>query len=329
MVWNDDTPGNGEIYFKKSADGGATWQSDKRLTNSAASSYVPDIAANSSSICLVWLEGDSGLEELFFKKSINGGSNWQVRQQLTSGYDRPGTPKIAINGANIYLVCSMETPVNREIYFSKSTDGGATWKDWKTLSTSSTNAWVPDITCSGANLYVIWNSDSTGNHEVYFRMSTNGGDTWQSQKRLTYNSGNSKYAAVAAGGSGGTGVHAVWEDDTPGNLETYFRRSTDSGATWKTSKRFTFNSGSSRMPAVAASGSDVFAGWMDDTPGNYEIYFRRSADAGVNWQDTERLTNTAGDSSWPKIALNAAKVYVVYADSTPGNNEIYLKYSPL
>jgi len=32
VVWVDNTPGNSEIFFKKSTDGGAAWTAGKRLT---------------------------------------------------------------------------------------------------------------------------------------------------------------------------------------------------------------------------------------------------------------------------------------------------------
>lgn len=46
VVWSDDTPGNSEIYFKTSADNGATWSANKRLTNNTGASQYPSIAVS-------------------------------------------------------------------------------------------------------------------------------------------------------------------------------------------------------------------------------------------------------------------------------------------
>lgn len=46
VAWSDNTPGNSEIYFKTSADGGATWSAAKRRTNNSGASVGPSIAAS-------------------------------------------------------------------------------------------------------------------------------------------------------------------------------------------------------------------------------------------------------------------------------------------
>ena len=67
---------------------------------------------------------------------------------------------------------------------------------------------------------------------------------WTPAKRLTWNSGDSRLPAIAVDSSGN--LHVVWQDDTPGNSEIYYKKSTDGGATWTTSQRLTWNSGASQ-----------------------------------------------------------------------------------
>ena len=43
VAWKDDTPGNEEIYYAVSHDNGAA-RAEKRLTNTAGSSYGPSIS---------------------------------------------------------------------------------------------------------------------------------------------------------------------------------------------------------------------------------------------------------------------------------------------
>ena len=134
------------------------------------------------------------------------------------------------------------------------------------------------------------------------------GAAWTS-KRLTNNTGSSCFPAIAASG---LNVYVVWYDDTfGGNYDIYFRISTDKGATWQTQKRLTNNTGSSYDPKIAVSGSNVYVVWHDDTPGNSEIYFRRSTDYGATWQTQKRLTNNSGHSCSPKISVSSSNVYVV------------------
>ena len=101
----------------------------------------------------------------------------------------------------------------------------------------------------------------------------------------------------------GPPVHVVWEDNTPGNDEIYFKTSADNGATWSANKRLTNNTGWSGIPSIAASGSNIHVTWIDYTPGNYEIYFKTSADSGATWSANKRLTNNTGASFYPSIAV--------------------------
>ncbi|MGH9978610.1 MAG: hypothetical protein ACRD8Z_22675 [Nitrososphaeraceae archaeon] len=48
MVWSDNTPGNNEILYKRSTDGGATFGATINLSNSAGESRDPAIAAFSN-----------------------------------------------------------------------------------------------------------------------------------------------------------------------------------------------------------------------------------------------------------------------------------------
>ena len=148
--------------------------------------------------------------------------------------------------------------------------------------------------------------------------------TWQSTKRLTWNSGESRYSAIAIGLSGD--IHVTWHDNSPGNFEIYYKRSTDGGTTWQPTKRLTWNSGNSSYPAIAIDPSrNIHVVWSDDTPGNYEIYYKRSTDGGATWT-TQRLTWNSGESSYPAIATDpSGNIHIVWRDNTPGNYEIYYK----
>jgi len=326
VVWEDETPGNKEIFFKKSNDGGTTWQIAKRLTNNSGSSFGPQIALSGANVFVVWCDDTTGNYEVFFKKSTDGGMTWQASKRLTYNSGNSLYPKIAVSNTNIYVVWHDNTPGNCEIYFKKSTNGGTSWQAAKRLTNNSGDSGWPCIAVSGSNVYMAWSDYTSGNFEIYFRKSTDGGATWQTAKRLTNNSGGSSFSAIAVSGSN---IHIVWEDFTPGNYEIFCITSINDGATWQTAKRLTNNSGSSMQSQIAVSNANVYVVWEDISPGNWEIYFIKSANGGTTWQSTQRITNDTGDSGGSAIALNTTNIFVDYADNTPGNSEIYLKYSPL
>jgi len=302
---------------------GDTWNPNKRLTDNTGYSYGPAIAVDGPNIYVVWCDLTPGNYEIYFKKSDDGGATWTTNKRLTNNAGYSMYPAIAVDGSDIYVVWNDDTPGNYEIYFKKSDDGGATWTTNKRLTNNAGTSYFPAIAVDASNIYVVWNDDTPGNPEIYFKKSVDGGATWTT-KRLTNNAGGSYASAIAVDASN---IYVVWDDDTPGNCEIYFKKSDDGGATWTTDKRLTNNAGYSQYPAIAVDGSNINVVWNDDTPGNPEIYFKKSVDGGVTWTTNKRLTTNLGESWYPAIAVDGSNIYVVWYDDTPGNSEIYFKKS--
>ncbi len=81
VVWEDNTPGNGRIFFNRSTDGGATFlPTPVKLSDDLADSSSPQIAVDTKgNINVVW-ENDA-LDNLgvFFTRSADGfATYWQL-----------------------------------------------------------------------------------------------------------------------------------------------------------------------------------------------------------------------------------------------------------
>ena len=202
---------------------------------------------------------------------------------------------------------------------------GDTWTTNKMITNTLGDSKYPAIAVDDLKVYVVWedNTPDLLNKEIYFKKSVDGGVTWKTDKRLTNNAGDSRYPRIAVDGSN---IYVVWTDYTPGAPEIYFKKSDDGGATWRTNKRLTNNAGYSYAPAIAVDGSNIYVVWTDDTPGNLEIYFKKSTDGGSTWKQT-RLTNDSLGSQYPAIAADGSNVYIVWQNfiSMPPNYEIYFK----
>lgn len=81
-------------------------------------------------------------------------------------------------------------------------------------------------------------------------------------------------------------------------------------------------------PQIESSGNNVFVVWQDNLFGhnrqNYDILLKTSSDGGNTFGEVINLSNNTGFSEHPQIAVNGSNVYIVWADNTNLNRDIYL-----
>ena len=326
VAWRDYTPGNSEIYYKKSSNGGTTWTTDKRLSWTSGDSYAPAIVADAGgNLHLVWDDTTPWKRGIFYRKSTNAGATWSASTMITPSSGESFLLALTVDSfSRLHVFWCDSAPYNVEIYYKRSTDGGATWSANKRITWTAIHSYWPDVAAdSSGGLHLVWQDDSLGNYDIYYRKSTDGGITWGTRKHLTFTPGASQIPAIAVDLSGA--LHVVWYDQTPGNYEIFHKRSTDGGGTWEASQRLTMNAGDSQAPAIAVDSSNqIHLVWQDKTPGFGEIYYKKSTDGGLTWSANQRLSQTAGNSYVPAIVVDLAGLLnIVWQDDTPGNAEIY------
>jgi hypothetical protein len=140
---------------------------------------------------------------------------------------------------------------------------------------------------------------------------------------ISSNNGTSELPQIAVQGNN---VYAVWQDNTPGNYDIFFTHSSDNGSSFAPVRNLSNNNGTSELPQIAVQGNNVYVVWQDNTPGNYDILFKRSTNHGEGFRGVN-LKNSNGTSQFPQIAVQGNNVYVVWQDNTPGNYDIFLQRS--
>jgi hypothetical protein len=209
-------------------------------------------------------------------RSPDRGITWEEDWFVTSNSGESVNPALAVDSAdNPHLVWSDDTDGNYEIFYKKSKDRGVTWSSRKKLTRTSTYSGYPDIAVDSLdNLHVVWSEDINGNGDIFYKKGTDAGATWPLGRRLTNTAAGSEHPAIAIDSS--NHIHVVWSDATSGNMEIYYRKSTNGGATWTPSQRLTWTSGGSYFPDLTIdSGGNLHVVWHDSTPGNREIYYKK------------------------------------------------------
>ena len=309
----------------------AQWEPDVRLTFDPAKSQVYSsssrcIAANGDAVHITWYDERDGHRQIYYKRSLDGGSTWGTDARLTVTSAEAWLPAIAVNGDHVYIIWEDYRDGNYgEIYFKSSSDGGDTWCPDVRLTNDPAGSIMPSLSVSDSVIHVTWQEERDNNGgEIYYKRSGDGGITWEPDVCLTVDPGYSGSPSIAVTGSN---VHIVWEDDRDGDFGAiYYKRSTDGGSTWGSDTPLTTSANDFWDKSIAVVDSAVHVVFCDSYS-ILEVYYRRSTDNGITWEEIKKLTTATGISRYASIAAGDSLVHIVWEDSRDGNFEIYYKRS--
>ena len=324
VAWIDNTPGNDEIYFRRSIDNGSTWVSKKQLTNTADISSEPRIAVSGAYVYVAWYDKTPGNYEIYFRRSSDNGATWDSIKRLTNTAGNSNRPHIVASGSNVYVAWHDDTPGNWEVYFRRSIDNGSTWKSAKRITNTAADSLNPDIAVDGGNVYLAWWDGETGSRQLYFRKSGNWGAAWDAAQQLTPTAYDCAYAYIALGGST---IYLAFRGDSSVDYDILFSKSEDNGSTWSSLQQVSDTGSYGTLWGMAAKNAKVYLVWHDGS-GHHNVYSQKSADGGDTWKSAQRLTYGTGSFEYPHVCLGAVNVFVVYYDNTVGDMEVYVKYKP-
>ncbi len=327
------------VYFSKSTDAGQTWNPNIRvaggLSNFTASWAAIDLD-NQGLIYVTFQSREPGNDRnIYFIKSTDGGMSFLdsvlVNDTTRALQWRPG---IAVDSSGQKVFIAWEDArnpnppnPNYDIYFARSTDGGATFlPSIRIDDTGTDSSWqqFPSIGCtrSGDTIYVAWDDQRDGTRDVYFARSTNGGQSFEPNIIVNDTAGmipsvqwNPSLWASMSGN-----IYIVWQDQTSG-LKTYCDKSTDGGISFDQDILVSDSAAFPSHPSIAVDDSDyVFVAWKDardvGTTG-HDIYFSFSSDSGNTFSPDVRVNDLGGAiDAWDwdgNVTVNdSGKVFVAW-----------------
>lgn len=361
VVWYDDRDGGAQVYYKRSLDGGATWEPDHRLVaDTSATRHNPAVAASGDTVYASWHEvhANSGYY-VAVARSLDGGATWDAPVTTTSSMASAYT-SIAAEGENVDLVWGDSSTGDTEIWISRSRDRGATWSPPVQLSSSPYHSWVPNIAVQGERVVTSWVDYRDANEEEYQRISNDGGESWSAIARRTNQRADSWAPCVALAGDV---VHLFWFDqrdsafsdlDVEASLDTsaaligitvepipprdpavYYLDDFEPRLTRKVQAILaagpTWVAGGGdpmQLQALLQQYQDRFASWE----ASWDIYYARSPDGGVTFGPDTRMTTSPRLAQRPSVVAVGDRVDVVWFDGRDGtgdlsDTEIYYKGS--
>jgi len=221
-----------------------------------------------------------------FVKSTNGGLNWTSPVNVEDVAAGQGSNVVVGTNFNIYVVWG-----GNGIKFDKSTNAGASFGTDFTLSTNNNQIGFPFICvdysnyATRGNVYVVWDDNRSGNNDVWFQSSTNGGTSWlASPVRVNDVTTNNQYKPAIQCDTNGT-ISVIYYDERfgAGQVNSFFAYSTDAGTTWINQRvsdtSFAYTSIGADVRNGEYIGIDAYQNkiipvWTDDRSGtpNQEVY---------------------------------------------------------
>ncbi|PWB79148.1 MAG: hypothetical protein C3F15_00180 [Holophagae bacterium] len=320
------TQGTGYAGFSRSTDGGATF-TDRGGLNSSSCYGDPSIVWRRSdgyfyyatiygSGLAIWRSTDDCNTFIYLGLIHNGSSD---DKELMTVDNNPASPYYG----RLYVVWTDfgAGQVIRSTY----SDNGTNWSSPVTLNSGSGPQGAWPVVAPNGDVYVSWaNGLFTGTMNIAVARSANGGAAYSLVTSPAANKteprdaaassscgrpslrGNIRYLPspqIAVGPDGA--VHVVYSYDPDGYntgdvIDAFYRRSTDSGATWGPEVRLNTDATTRDQffPTISiGAGNIVSTTWYDrrEDPGNtlFKYYQRFSFDGGVNWEPDEAISDVA------------------------------------
>ena len=135
-------------------------------------------------------------------------------------------------------------------------------------------------------------------------------------QRISNAAGRSEDPAIATDGSH---VYLAWNDNRSGIMQTWIRRSVDSGATWGPETQLTNSTVFAYSPMIHVHGPDIYIPWEDRRNNNiFDIYLIHSADFGATWGAEEQLSQGPGASGYPDMVRDGNNLHMGWTGSRCG-----------
>ena len=85
------------IFFRKSMDSGDSFGPVINLSTNSGNSTVPDISNSGMDVYVVWQDTDLGNNEIFFRRSMDNGDNFDATLNISNNIGTSQLPQVAVS----------------------------------------------------------------------------------------------------------------------------------------------------------------------------------------------------------------------------------------
>jgi len=311
------------------------WRVDTAPGNNAVANRN-GIWSDGTKVYVVWYDSSSGVMDIYFNVSLNGGVTWPVNQlRLTDDLadnDIQKLPQMAVtpDGQRICVVWDdqryADLPVDPDIdepMYTISDDGGLTWcanKSAKLKPIPNYKQFQPTVCCDDNGAFYIAYIDedvgsSPGQDKTCCVAKIPAGSTNVSINKIVGDKvGNNYFGAqdwkldIAYFNST---IYVMWADPRnkyTGNntsVDVFLDKSTDGGNTWGTDMKVNPDNTNTDQydPCFMIGDSGVlYAAYIDEQSGTAQLAYVKSLTGGATWSYYKKIGSLPGIHQYPDMA---------------------------
>jgi len=337
VVWQERRAGRGEVYYRRSPDGGATWEPARRIATGAGDAEMPRVAAVGSRVVVVWADSRANRNgrafDVYALRSDDGGATFSTAAPLTAGTPRlvdaneattdelrpvqnlrPAVAIDPIHPLDVHVVWMGNQDGAFATWYARSLDGGSSFSAAVRLSTNTAFEGV-DLQFPPAPGEKLKQTPAAANPEVAVRDGRVA-VAWQDDRndptplRIPYPDGWD-IAVRASGDRGASFAPETWVTDNANPVIDQDARRAD------------------RNPTIAIDdGGRVQLAWQRrplSAAGTLGIYHTRSSDGGASFA-APALISAAGVSQAhnPRLSAGSSALQLVWTESTPPDDQFHV-----
>jgi hypothetical protein len=326
--WDENINGNTEIFVARSIDGGDSFGSPIRLTDSDGQTNHsrPVLDFDSSGRLLVaWESEVLGDTDILVVKSQDP---WGSFTSPVEASDGPMDTEqvyldLAVDDGGIVHVVWEDRRDNRDVRASSAPVSTLDFGGSVKINDDLGNAWQEEPTIDTdehGDVYVAWYDRRDGDPSIYMAKSTDGGQTYGSNLRVSGSTTPPQFEPdiEVIGGN----VHVVWQDGRTGvNRDIYYASAPSDSLVFGTSVKVNRGTSESNQGTPSLSvepDGTVHVVWQDYRDGVSDVYYGVSSDGGRTFRD-EKVNEAGGDpileKAYPQVSVNTERtIYVVWED---------------
>lgn len=276
IAYRDWGTGYASVRVARSADQGASWV--VHPVDSVVSNHnLPSVCARNDTVFLAWQDDRFGDFDILYSLSPDGGVSWNTAvrvNDVATGLQRE--PTLGVHENRVFVAWSdfrNSGTTAWDIYFSRSSDLGATWETNRRLNDDATGEWQvqPSLDVRSfygqSEIFVAWvDGRSLTPWHVYITRSADNGATWAANVKVD------DLTTEPVGGATKPSVwvkdwvtHVTWHDEREGTYHIYYDFDCGGGLEFGHDMWVDWGGGDSKVaPTVAGLDGRPLVAWSDN-----------------------------------------------------------------